>query len=120
QTITTVKGSAFFDSAMCFGMIMAGKVDLTVLGAMEVNEKGDIDNWNLHGKRGKGVGGARDLVATAKNIIAAMMHTNPKGESKLLSHCTLLLTGVRCVKKIVTDLAVVDVTTRGFKLVERA
>jgi 3-oxoacid CoA-transferase subunit B len=120
QTITTVKGSAFFDSAMSFGMIRAGKVDLTVLGAMEVNENGDIANWKIPGKMVKGMGGAMDLVASAKNIIVAMMHTNPKGESKLLSHCTLPLTGVRCVKKIVSDLAVVDVTTRGFKLLERA
>jgi 3-oxoacid CoA-transferase subunit B len=120
QTITTVKGSAFFDSAMSFGMIRSGKVDLTVLGAMEVNEKGDIANWKIPGKMVKGMGGAMDLVASAKNIIVAMMHTNPKGESKLLSHCTLPLTGVRCVKKIVTDIAVVDVTERGFKLLERA
>ena len=120
QTITTVKGSVFFDSAMSFGMIRAGKVDLTVLGAMEVNEKGDIANWKIPGKMVKGMGGAMDLVASAKNIIVAMMHTNPKGESKLLSHCTLPLTGVRCVKKIVTDLAVVDVTDKGFKLLERA
>lgn len=120
QTITTVKGSVFFDSAMSFGMIRAGKVDLTVLGAMEVNEKGDIANWKIPGKMVKGMGGAMDLVASAKNIIVAMMHTNPKGESKLLSHCTLPLTGVRCVKKIVSDLAVLDVTEKGFKLLERA
>ena len=120
QTITTVAGSAFFDSAMSFGMIRAGKVDLTVLGAMEVSEKGDIANWKIPGKMVKGMGGAMDLVASAKNIIVAMMHTNPKGESKLLSHCTLPLTGTRCVKKIVTDLAVVDITENGFKLLERA
>src|SRR5512138_3051882 len=120
QTITTVPGSAFFDSAMSFGMIRAGKVDLTVLGAMEVSENGDIANWKIPGKMVKGMGGAMDLVASAQNIIVAMMHTNPKGESKLLTNCQLPLTGIKCVKRVVTDLAVLDITPTGFKLLERA
>ncbi len=120
QTITTVPGSAFFDSAMSFGMIRAGKVDLTVLGAMEVSEEGDIANWKIPGKMVKGMGGAMDLVASAKNIIVAMMHTNPKGESKLLPQCTLPLTGIKCVKKVVTELAFLEITPQGFLLLETA
>ena len=121
QTITTLKGSAFFDSAMSFGMIRAQKIDLTILGAMEVSEHGDIANWKIPGKLVKGMGGAMDLVASAKNIIVAMQHVNKAGESKLLPVCRLPLTGVRCVKKIVTELAVLDVLPQGgFKLIERA
>lgn len=120
QTITTVPGSAFFDSAMSFGMIRAGRVDLTVLGAMEVADNGDIANWKIPGKMVKGMGGAMDLVASAKNIIVAMQHVNKAGESKLLKKCTLPITGLSCVKKVVTELGVFDITERGFELKELA
>lgn len=119
QTITYVKGAAFFDSSRSFAMIRGGHVDLTILGAFEVSEKGDIASWKVPGKMVKGMGGAMDLVSSAKNIIVAMQHTN-KGQSKILKECTLPLTGVNCVKKIVTDIAVLEVTVNGFKLLERA
>ena len=120
QTITTLPGASFFDSAMSFSMIRGKHVDLTILGAMEVAENGDIANWKIPGKMVKGMGGAMDLVASAENIIVAMMHTNRAGESKLLKKCSLPLTGVGCVKKVVSNLAVLEVTEAGFKLLERA
>lgn len=120
QTITALPGASLFDSAMSFGMIRGQHVDLTILGAMEVADNGDIANWKIPGKMVKGMGGAMDLVASAENIIVAMMHTNRAGESKLLTECTLPLTGVGCVTKIVSNLAVLEVTQEGFKLLERA
>ncbi|MGB0769764.1 MAG: CoA transferase subunit B [Flavobacteriaceae bacterium] len=120
QTITALDGASYFDSAMSFSMIRGQHVDLTILGAMEVAENGDIANWKIPGRLVKGMGGAMDLVASAENIIVAMMHSNKRGESKLLKRCRLPLTGVNCVKKIVTNLAVIEVTNQGFKLLERA
>lgn len=120
QTVTILQGGSLFDSAMSFAMIRGQHVQLTVLGAMEVAENGDIANWKIPGRMVKGMGGAMDLVASADNIIVAMMHTNKKGASKLLKKCSLPLTGVGCVKKIVTNLAVLEVTSAGFKLLERA
>ena len=120
QTVTLLPGSAIFDSATSFAMIRSQKVQLTVLGAMEVADNGDIANWKIPGKMVKGMGGAMDLVASAENIIVCMLHTNKAGESKLLRKCTLPLTGVGCVKKVVSDLGVFDITPEGFKLLERA
>ena len=120
QTITTLPGSAFFDSAMSFGMIRAGKVDLTVLGAMEVADNGDIANWKVPNKLIKGMGGAMDLVASAKHIIVAMQHTDKAGRSKLLPMCDLPITGLKCVKKVVTDLGVFNITDNGFECIEYA
>ena len=120
QTITAMPGASIFDSATSFAMIRGQHIQLTVLGAMEVSDSGDIANWKIPGRMVKGMGGAMDLVASADNIIVAMMHTNKKGKSKLLRTCTLPLTGVKCVKKVVTNMAVLDITPQGFKLIERA
>jgi len=120
QTITTLPGAVLFDSAISFSMIRGNHIQLSVLGAMEVSEKGDIANWKIPGKMVKGMGGAMDLVASSENIIVAMAHTNRKGKSKLLKKCTLPITGIACVRKIVTDLAVIKITKKGFKLIERA
>ena len=120
QTITTLPGAALFDSAMSFSMIRGNHIQLSVLGAMEVAENGDIANWKIPGKMVKGMGGAMDLVASSENIIVAMTHTNRKGQSKLLRNCSLPITGVECVKKVVTDLAVIQITEKGFRLLERA
>ncbi len=120
QTVTYAKGASFFDSATSFAMIRGGHVDMTILGAFEVSEKGDIASWKIPGKLIKGMGGSMDLVAGAKNIIVAMMHTDKEGNSKILKNCTLPLTGVKCVQKVVTNLAVLEITENGFKLLERA
>ncbi len=120
QTITAMPGAVIFDSATSFAMIRGQHINLTVLGAMEVSDQGDIANWKIPGRMVKGMGGAMDLVASAENIIVAMMHSNKRGQSKLLRQCSLPLTGVKCVKKVVTNLAVLDITDKGFKLLERA